>query len=97
MRTAADRIRERRAELGWSERELARRLGCSRGMVQQLEAGRPAWPSLRVRVAVVLEVPENELFAPDAPNGHERSSADLLAVATMAIEELVDRDEPPDA
>ena len=96
MTTTASRIRERREELGYSERELARRLGVSRGMVQQLEAGRPAWPTMKVRVAEALDVAEALLFEQDAPGEPERS-ADLLPALTAAIDELLDADESPHA
>ena len=61
-----NRIRELRQEQGWSQRDLAERLGVSRQTVNALEAGR--WdPSLKLafQVAGLFQLPIEDLFAPD--------------------------------
>ena len=80
------RIRDRRLELGLSQRGLARRMSVSRGLVTQLEGGRPAWPGLRIRLAEALDVPSDALFAPDVPGGLERSAGELLELAVDVLD-----------
>src|SRR5947199_8205169 len=61
------RLRERRAQLGLSLRELARRLEVSPSLVSQIETGK-IQPSVRTLYAIVSElgVSLDELFAPPA-------------------------------
>lgn len=58
-----NRLRVLRAERGWSQRELAERLGVSRQTVNAIETGRYE-PSLRLafRVAALFGEPVEEIF-----------------------------------
>ena len=53
-----DRIKSRRNELGWTQEELARRLGVRQNVVSRLEAGGVKTPNLPMirRLARVLGV-----------------------------------------
>ena len=60
------RIRELRAERGWSQQEMAHRLGMSRQAVTAIETGKSE-PSLTTafRLAWLFERPVEEVFAAD--------------------------------
>lgn len=50
-------------ERGWSQIELARRVGISPEVLRHILAGRrPSWPKLRREIAELLEIDERELF-----------------------------------
>ncbi|WP_313739999.1 helix-turn-helix transcriptional regulator [Pseudomonas sp.] len=61
-----NRVRELRAEQGWSQAELATRLGVSRQTVNAIETGRydPSLP-LAFSLARVFEQPIEAIFQPD--------------------------------
>jgi putative transcriptional regulator len=61
-----NRVRELRADRGWSQTELGRRLGVSRQSVNAIEAGRydPSLP-LAFRIAAVFGLPIERIFRPD--------------------------------
>ncbi len=61
-----NRVRELRAERGWSQAELATRLGVSRQTVNAIETGRydPSLP-LAFSLARVFEQPIEMIFQPD--------------------------------
>ncbi len=61
-----NRVRELRAEHGWSQAELATRLGVSRQTVNAIETGRydPSLP-LAFSLARVFEQPIEMIFQPD--------------------------------
>ncbi|MFS0827466.1 helix-turn-helix transcriptional regulator [Pseudomonas phoenicis] len=61
-----NRVRELRAEHGWSQAELAMRLGVSRQTVNAIETGRydPSLP-LAFSLARVFEQPIEMIFQPD--------------------------------
>jgi len=60
------RIRELRSERGWSQQDLAHRLGMSRQAVTAIETGKSE-PSLSTafRLAWLFELPVEEIFAAD--------------------------------
>ena len=61
-----NRIRELRQAQGWSQRDVAEKLGVSRQTVNALEAGR--WdPSLKLafQVSGLFQLPIEDLFEPD--------------------------------
>ena len=62
-----NRVRELRADRGWSQSELGERLGVSRQSINAIEAGRydPSLP-LAFRIAEVFELPIERIFRPDA-------------------------------
>lgn len=64
------RVRQRRAELGWSASELARRAQVSSGYVSKLEGGTARRPSADVvsRLAVALKTSTAELLGQDEPS-----------------------------
>jgi len=61
------RMRERRAELGLTQGELAMRAGCHPSVISSIELLKPVvdWPKWLPLVADVLEVPVDEIFPPD--------------------------------
>ena len=63
-----NRLRVLRAELGWSQAELAQRLGVSRQTVNAIETGRydPSLP-LAFALAKAFGHPIEQLFDPDEP------------------------------
>ena len=64
-----NRLRVLRAERGWSQADLAARLGVSRQTVNAIETGKydPSLP-LAFRIAQVFQGRIEEMFSPD---GHE--------------------------
>jgi putative transcriptional regulator len=69
-------LREMRAERGWSQGELAERLGVSRQTVNALETGKydPSLP-LAFKIAALFQMPIEELFF---PNGRGAPAARTL-------------------
>lgn len=61
-----NRLRELRADLAWSQSELATRLGVSRQTVNAIETGKydPSLP-LAFKIAVVFGKPIEALFTPE--------------------------------
>ena len=61
-----NRVRELRADRGWSQSELGERLGVSRQSINAIEAGRydPSLP-LAFRIAEVFDLPIERIFRPD--------------------------------
>jgi putative transcriptional regulator len=61
-----NRLRDLRAEKGWSQQELGGRLSVSRQTVNAIEAGRydPSLP-LAFRIAAVFGLRIEEIFLPD--------------------------------
>jgi putative transcriptional regulator len=62
------RLRVLRAERGWSQAELAGRVGVSRQTINFVETGRydPSLP-LAFKIARLFEKPIEEIFEPDEP------------------------------
>lgn len=62
---------ELRADRGWTQRDLAERLGVSRQTIISLERGRfdPSL-SLAFRLATVFDTTIEDIFSPDAVAGH---------------------------
>lgn len=60
------RIKDRRNELGFTQKELAQRIGCAEITVRQYESGRNA-PKIETRAALAkaLDLPYGVLFNPD--------------------------------
>lgn len=72
-------VRERRQARGWTQQELASRLGVSRQTVNAIETGKydPSLP-LAFKLARLLERPIEGLFFPDADRfGGGASSPEL--------------------
>jgi putative transcriptional regulator len=61
-----NRVRERRQELGWTQRELAARAGVSRQTIHAIEKEKydPSLP-LAFKLAAVLTVSLYDLFLPE--------------------------------
>ena len=65
----ANRIRERRQELGMSQVELARRACMASPNLSAIECGKLApWPKARKALAEALGLPETDLF----PDGQDK-------------------------
>jgi transcriptional regulator with XRE-family HTH domain len=65
----ANRIKERRQELGLSQVELARRARMASPNLSAIECGKLApWPKARKALAEVLGLPETDLF----PDGQDK-------------------------
>ena len=57
------RLRIERELRGWSQREVAARVGMAGQDYAAVESGRrPAWPAWRRRLALIFELSEHELF-----------------------------------
>lgn len=63
-----NRLPELRAERGWSQGDLAEKLGVSRQTINSLERGKydPSLP-LAFRISFLFEKPIEEIFEPDDP------------------------------
>ncbi|WP_084307207.1 helix-turn-helix transcriptional regulator [Phytopseudomonas flavescens] len=63
-----NQVRERRSQRGWSQADLAERLGVSRQTVNAIETGRydPSLP-LAFKIARLFEAPIEALFQAPAP------------------------------
>jgi putative transcriptional regulator len=63
-----NRLKVLRAERGWSQADLAERLGISRQSINAIETGRydPSLP-LAFRIAAVFGQPIEAIFSEDAP------------------------------
>ncbi|WP_375203561.1 helix-turn-helix transcriptional regulator [Hyphococcus sp.] len=61
-----NRLKEMRAERGWSQSDLAEKLDVSRQTVNSLERGKydPSLP-LAFKIAAVFERPIEQIFTPD--------------------------------
>ena len=66
-----NRVRELRAERGWSQADLAARLDVSRQTVNAVETGTydPSLP-LAFKIARLFEQPIEAIFQPDGEAGH---------------------------
>ena len=82
----ANKIKELRGSVGWSQSELARQSGVTSAAISQLEKG-DRIPSLDVsgKLARALKVSVNELTGDDAP-----SSDELNSKATLFFREFGD-------
>jgi putative transcriptional regulator len=69
-----------RAEAGWSQAQLAERLGVSRQTVNAIETGRydPSLP-LAFTISAVFELPIEELFFPDSLDSSSRQASGSAA------------------
>ena len=78
-----NRLRVLRAERGWSQAELAERLGVSRQTVHAIEVGKydPSLP-LAFRIARLFARPIEEIFQPD-----DAPAAGVAEQPTPAAEE----------
>ena len=88
-----ERIRQLRKEAGWSQAELAEKIGADAGRVNKYEAGRmaPAAESL-VRLAEVLNVSIDYLLIDGVPRRPLHSAADALGHRLAVVAELDDED-----
>lgn len=88
-----ERIRQLRKEAGWSQAELAEKIGADAGRVNKYEAGRmaPAAESL-VRLAEVLNVSIDYLLIDGVPRRPLHSAADALGDRLAVVAELGDED-----
>ena len=88
-----ERIRQLRKEPGWSQAELAEKIGADAGRVNKYEAGRmaPAAETL-VRLAEVLNVSIDYLLIDGVPRRPLHSAEDALGDRLAAVAELGDQD-----
>jgi transcriptional regulator with XRE-family HTH domain len=84
-----ERIRNLRKEAGWSQAELAEKIGVDPGRVSRYEAGRitPSAEAL-VRLAEVLNVSIDHLLVEDVPRRPLHSAQDALGDRLAAVAEL---------
>lgn len=84
-----ERIRQLRKEAGWSQAELAERIGADAGRVNKYEAGRmaPAAETL-ARLAEVLNVSIDYLLIDGIPRRPLHSAQDALGDRLAVIAEL---------
>ena len=86
--TLADRVRQRREELGLSQEELALRMGySSRTSINKIENGRPCSQKIIARLADALNV-----SIPYLMGWEEEIKADPVGTAERHIEMITDED-----
>lgn len=84
----ADKVRIRREQLGWSQEELALRMGYkSRSSINKIETGRPVTQKIIVRLAEALGVSIPYLMGWD-----EKPAEDLQGMGALAAQVLMDPD-----
>lgn len=54
--TLADRLRSRRKEIGWTQVQLAEKVGTSQAVIQKIENGKSLRPRILEEIAFALEV-----------------------------------------
>jgi len=88
-----DRVLELRKERGWSQAELAHKIGADAGQISRYENGRitPSADAI-VRLAEVFDVTTDYLLIEDAPRRPLRSPEDVLGDQLAAIATLDDND-----
>jgi transcriptional regulator with XRE-family HTH domain len=88
-----ERIRSLRKEAGWSQAELADKIGVDAGRVSRYEAGRitPSAEAL-VRLGEVLNVSIDHLLVDDVPRRPLHSAEDVLGDRLATLTELTDED-----
>lgn len=88
-----ERIRQLRKEAGWSQAELADKIGADAGRVNKYEAGRmaPAADTL-VHLAEVLNVSIDYLLIDSIPRRPLHSAEDALGDRLIAVAELGSED-----
>lgn len=84
-----ERIRQLRKEAGWSQAELAEKIGVDPGRVSRYEAGRitPSAEAL-VRIAQILNVSIDHLLIDDIPRRPLHATQDVLGDRLTAVAEL---------
>jgi transcriptional regulator with XRE-family HTH domain len=84
-----DRIRTLRKEAGWSQADLAERIGVDAGRVSRYEAGRitPSADAL-ARLAETLNVSIDHLLIDDIPRRPLHSAQDVLGTRLATVAEL---------
>jgi len=89
----AERVKQLRAERGWSQGELAERIGGDPAQISRYEHGRIA-PSADaiIRLAEAFDVSCDYLLVEDAPRRAFRSAEDVLGDRLATISELGERD-----
>ena len=84
----AEKVRNRRIELGMSQEELARRMGySSRSSINKIENGRPCSQKIIARLAESLDVGIAYLMGWD-----EQIQSDPIGTAERHIEMIMDED-----
>ena len=84
----ADKVRIRREQLGWSQEELALRMGYkSRSSINKIETGRPVTQKIIARLADALGVTIPYLMGWD-----EKPADNLEAMGSLAAQVLMDPD-----
>lgn len=84
----ADKVRTRRSELGWSQEELASRMGYkSRTSINKIENGRPVTQKIIARLSQVLDVPLSYLMG-----WEEKIESEPVEMAERHFEMVMDED-----
>lgn len=88
-----DRVHELRKERGWSQAELANKIGADAGQISRYENGRitPSADAI-VRLAEVFDVTTDYLLIEDAPRRPLRAPEDVLGDNLAGIATLNDDD-----
>jgi transcriptional regulator with XRE-family HTH domain len=89
----AERVRQLRKQHGWSQAELAERIGADPAQISRYEGGRIT-PSAEavVKLAEVFDVSCDYLLVDDAPRRPFRSADDALGDRLAKVAELTDED-----
>ncbi len=88
-----ERVKQLRGERGWSQGELAAKVGADAAQISRYENGRitPSADAI-VRLAEVFDVACDYLLVDDAPRRRFRSAEDALGDRLAALAELSDED-----
>ncbi len=88
-----DRIRELRKEHGWSQSDLAAKIGADTGQISRYETAKmtPGADAV-VKIAEALDVSCDYLLVDDAPRRAFRSPDTILGDRLTGLDELTDED-----
>ncbi len=87
--TLAERLRSRRKEVGWTQEQLAQRVGSSQAVIQKIENGKSLRPRKIEEIARVLETsPAWLMFGDDDVSGLDGEAIEVAMAWSKLREPL---------
>jgi transcriptional regulator with XRE-family HTH domain len=83
VKTIADRTKEARERLGWTQPELAKRAGVAPGTIGNIEAGTRKNPRELLAIAAALGVNPQWLKSGEGPEGASQAAQSIQPAQTM--------------